>query len=1489
MKKEVYMNEMPKNIFHPLTENWFTENIGEPTDVQRSAWPAIAAGSHVLVSAPTGSGKTMTAFLWALDRLITGAWKKGQVRILYVSPLKALNNDIQKNLLYPLGGLRDLFIREGHEFPEIQVMTRSGDTPQQERRKMLKHPPEILITTPESLNLMLTAASSREILRGVATVILDEVHAMAGTRRGTHLMTAVERLVELSGEFQRIALSATARPLETVARFVGGRTRSDTGSEPLFRERKVEIIESRGDKKYNITVDFPEDARETMKDKSWWPGLVTSFKKIIEGNRSTLFFGNSRRMVEKVTRFINEGEPLDRAYAHHGSLSKEVRLLVEEKLKGGDLEAIVATSSLELGIDIGDLDAVVCIQAPGSASAAIQRFGRAGHGVGETSRGYLFPTHGRDFVNAAVIARMVIENDIEELHPPEAPLDILAQVILSMVVAEPRHPDDIFNALRCSYPYRALTREHFDLVLQMLEGRYADSRIRELKARIHYDRVKKEVRALDNARYHLYLSGGTIPNRGYFDLKTGDTKMKIGELDEEFVWERSIGESFSLGSRTWKITGITHNDVEVEPVKARPGIIPFWRAGELNRSFHFSEKIGVFLSEAENSLENEAFSKRLKAHYFMEEAAADEMIHFLKRQKEVTKAELPHRHHLLVEHYDDPLNRSDSKQVLLHTLWGGRINGPFALALAEKWERQHGYRLEVMYSNDAVLLMLPHDFSSEDIFNLLRNESIEALLRTRLEKTGIFGASFRENAGRALLLPPGGFRKRMPLWLNRLRAKKLLEAVSGYEDFPILLETWRTCLRDEYDLENLKMLLDEIYDGEIRVTECVTETASPFAGDMIFQQTNKYMYEDDTPRGESTSGLRDDLIRDVALSSHLRPKIPDAFIDALNARLQRTAPGYAPSSAEELVQWCRERLLIPEDQWHDLTAAVSRDASGDDEAGEVFTDAAQEDLVMMRLPGASIDGVAAKSEVARICRALGIRGEDIDILPMGKDPGDISPWLQVDEGFEPRENEADEAIIQWLYCYGPVSPGYISRLWGIAVDELSDLLLRLKREDRVIIDLLREESDIEEVCEQQNLESLLRVMRRDKREELPLYNIEELQMFLALFSGTGRDGGDLDGLKDILEQFFGYAARAGAWEGHIFPARMKPYFTPWLDSLMQTSSLSWYGCGPGRVTFAFPEDRELFMSAVKEDEKEEKTEESLITGRGLYSFFDIAAAAKLNTSMVTERLWEEAWQGRVASDSFDMVRRGVLHGFKAADTAGEKSASARSAAGRWKSSRPMQGNWYALERPSAPDDLLEAEELNRERVRLLLRRYGILFRRLLDREEEPLRWKNIFRTLRIMELSGEILGGYFFTGIPGLQFISHEGLRFLRNRMDEEAVYWINATDPVSLSGIKLEEAKGRYPGRMPGNWMVFQGSSLVFSARKNFKELSVSVEPKNLDPVRHFGVFNDLLEASFDPMKHITVEVINDLPAADSPYREVFRKFGFRSEYKKLKLWRSY
>ena len=598
---------MAPELFHPIVRSWFERRFGVPTEIQNLAWPPILAGEHVLVTAPTGSGKTLTGFLGPLDRLLSGEWEGGTTRVLYVSPLKALNADIERNLREPLAELAAAFRAAGDEPPSVRIGVRSGDTPTAERQRMLRRPPEILITTPESLNLLLLSKRAPALFAGLRLVILDEIHAVAATKRGTHLITAVERLVRVAGEFQRVAISATVRPLERVARFVGGyRLLRGAGGEARYEPRELRIVESRAEKRYDLRVRHPFppplETPEVRETEAFWRTIAEDLSARIEEARSTVVFTNSRRMAERITRLVNEAAGRELAWSHHGSLARELRTAVEARLKAGELPAIVATSSLELGIDIGALDRVVLLQTPRSLASAAQRIGRAGHRAGDVSRAILVPTHARDFLDAAVATRAVLDGEIEPIRPVRAPLDLLAQTVLAIVASESWKLDELYDFVRASDPYRKLSRRQFDLVVEMLAGRYADARIEELKPRVRVDRLDGTIAGRPGLTRLLAQAGGTIPDRGYFALQLEESQAKLGELDEEFVWERTVGDTFVLGAQAWRIRAITANEVLVAPARGGSLLAPFWRADAQDRGAYYSEKVACFLEEADRRL-----------------------------------------------------------------------------------------------------------------------------------------------------------------------------------------------------------------------------------------------------------------------------------------------------------------------------------------------------------------------------------------------------------------------------------------------------------------------------------------------------------------------------------------------------------------------------------------------------------------------------------------------------------------------------------------------------------------------------------------------------------------------------------------------------------------------------------------------------------------------------------------------------------------------
>jgi ATP-dependent helicase Lhr and Lhr-like helicase len=1514
--------------FHPLISRWFRESLGTPTKVQSATWAEVMKGRHLLVTAPTGSGKTLAAFLWAINQLVTGAWSRGGTRVLYISPLRALNNDVRRNLITPLEQLQECFARAGASFPALQVQTRSGDTPGNERRRMLKSPPEILITTPESLNILLASQGNRHLLTGIETVILDEIHAVAGSKRGTHLITALERLVPLSGEFQRIALSATVRPLETVAEFVGG-LREINGE---YRRRPVAIVRGERTKQFSLQISAPEETASGP-EADFWPALARHCCTIIGEHSSTLFFANSRRTTERVTRLINEEAGEELAYAHHGSLSREIRLAVEERLKAGELKAIVATNSLELGIDIGRLDSVVLIQTPRSISSAIQRIGRSGHGVGEVSRGLLFPTQGMDFVAAAVVARAIADGDIEELRPVQAPLDLLAQIILSMALTEAWDLDELYGFLKTSYPYRNLARGQFDLVIGMLEGRYADSHVHELKPRATVDRLANTIATRPALSLLIFLEGGTIPERGYFDLRLRDNGAKIGELDEEFVWERRLGDTFSLGAQVWQITGITHSAVQVVPARRTQQIIPFWRAEELDRDFYYSEKIAGFLENCSAGQPKAVFTRELRERYFMDRGAAEALEVYLRRQREATGSELPHRHHLLVELYHDPDSKTEERQVILHTLWGNSVNRPFTLALCAAWEREYGQPLQAFYNNDGISLLLPREVEVRGLLLLVAPEQIETLLRASLEASAYFGARFRENAGRALLLPKTNFKRRMPLWLNRQRSKKLLAAISRYQDFPVLVETWRSALQDDFDLANLKNLLGEIRDGEIRISQSYTSAPSPFARGLIWSQTNKYVYLDDSSESGKPSELSRDLLKELVFTSRLRPLLPYPLIREFQAKQQRTAPGYAPETVHELFDWVKERQLIPHEEWLQLLAAMERDHAI--VPHDLMAQLAGR-IVFLGIPGAPAPLVGALEMLPELARGLAREPGEISVTPLLEDewshqalqrslqkikgrqadapdvpgapdapgaPG-VPAVLEVPKVPEvpkvlkvlkaPAVDQEDPSSVRFLgsfLCYyGPVQLSWLQRTLALPEAGLLEALQELEESGLVLLDQFTEESSAPEVCDAANLEALLRMLRRSRRPAFEALELSALPLFLASFQGLTRPGSSLDDLRARLDQLLGLPLPAGVWEEELLPARLEPYFSSWLDTLMQTSDLLWFGCGRRRLAFAFPEELDLFQGGKPRgaESDAELLGRLLPDPNGRYSLPAISLGSRLPAATATAELWKLAWKGELSNDSFASIRKGILNKFvrrEASQAGGLRHTLAR----RWHREQEGAGNWFLLPRDKPLPDPLAREELNKDRVRVLLDRYGILFRELLLRELPALQWHGLFRTLRIMELSGELLPGNFFHGIPGLQFMSQEGYRSLTKGLPGDTVYWVNATDPASLCGSGLAEFPDRLPARLPSTHLVYRGVRLVLVSRRYGKDLELRIAPEDPQLPQYLAFFKVLLTREFNPLKRVFVERINGEPAATSPYAAALKAFGFQVSYKGLELWRSY
>jgi ATP-dependent Lhr-like helicase len=1114
-----------------------------------------------------------------------------------------------------------------------------------------------------------------------------------------------------------------------------------------------------------------------------------------------------------------------------------------------------------------------------------------------------------------VAVRSALDGDLEETRPIEGPLDILAQMLVALAASGEWTADRMFAFLRTSWPYRNLPRRHFDAVLEMLAGRYESTRVRELRPRLFLDAVDGRVTAARGAALIVSLSGGTIPDRGLFTLRHAQSRAKIGELDEEFVWERREGDMFHLGNQGWRITNITANEVEAVPAEREAQMAPFWRADERDRGFHFADRLGLFLERADGELDEPAFAERLQREHGFAAAEAALLVGYLRRQREATGTALPHRHHLLIEDAGESEGGEDpgeARQIILHAVWGGRLLRPWAYALAEAYEQRNGRPLEVIAADDCLLVRLWPDDVPADLLDLVHPDNLEALLRARLEKTGFYAAHFRENAARALLLPRSTARSRVPLWLNRLRSQNLLQAVSAFPEFPIALETWRECLKDEFDLANLKAMLAEVHSGAIAVREARTREPSPFAGTLIWKRTNKWMYEGDRPVGGT--GAAADLLKEIAFSAPLRPRIPRAILREFEAKSLRLAPGYAPQSADELVEWAKERVLIPGEEWSDLLAAMGAPASEAD-----FRAHAGARLLAVRLPGAARAGIVAVETWPRLSAALGLAAGTAAFFAafpgetgaQGSPPAEALAHLErltrALSSAADREDEEDgegpasaafaPLLAQWLRAYGPFPLAFPRDLFGSAFDRVEEAMGELAEGDRVIVDVLSEDAAGPEGCDAGNVEALLRLMRRRSRPAFAARPPESLPHFLAAWQGVAEPARDVEGLQAVLEKLFGYPAPATAWEADLLPARVDRYLPSRLDDLLRESGLLWIGRGRERIAFAFPEDLELFPAS--ESETPLSGDAALVldllraAAPGRLDYQALSVRCPLPSERIVGGLWETAWNGGITNDTFAAVRKGLENGFKASPLVADPGSGSAARLGapsrrprfqRWKSTRPMAGAWLALPAPEPSPDALAAEELSQDRARQLLRRYGVLFRELLAHELPALQWSAVFRSLRLLELSGEVLTGHFFAGIAGLQFLSPHALRLLESGLPG-SIWWISAADPASPCGLGLQGLPYETPPRIASTHLIFHGPELALVSRRLGRDLAVRVPPRHRYLGGYLACLRALADREASPQKAIETETINGVSALDSPYLDDLLEAGFEKGFKTVSL----
>ncbi len=1458
--------------FSASVRAWFETSFAAPTDAQVQGWPAIADGDHTLLLAPTGSGKTLAAFMWAIDRLGNSPVpaKDRRTRVLYVSPLRALAFDVEKNLRAPVAGITLAAERLGTTFDAPAVAMRTGDTPAKERQQLVRNPPDILITTPESLYLMLTSRA-RETLRGVQTVIVDEIHALAPTKRGAHLMLSLERLDEITDSPpQRIGLSATQRPLDEIARFLGGQTEHgpravtivDAGSrKPL----DVEVIVPVDD--MNEPGAHPTDPHAVRLDNpeansSIWPYVHPRILELIRAHRTTIVFCNARRTAERLAAHLNDlaGEELVRA--HHGSLAREQRVQVESELKAGRLKAIVATSSLELGIDMGTVDLVVLVESPGSVARGLQRVGRAGHQVGEPSTGKIFPKYRGDLLEAAVVVQRMREGLVEEMRYPRNPLDVLAQHIVAACAVDEWSVDDLYALVRRCANFAELSEDAFRETLDLLAGRYPSDRFSGLRPRIVWDRVQGRVRAREGAHRVAVQSGGTIPDRGLFGVFLPDG-ARVGELDEEMVYESRVGECFVLGASTWRIEEITVDRVVVTPAPGEPAKTPFWRGDRPGRPLELGRALGTMSREL-RALPGDQAEARLAASG-LDARAASNLRQYLAEQGEATGA-VPDDRTIVVERFPDEIG---DWRVCILTPFGSRVHAPWALAIEERLER-NDLPVQVLWSDDGIILRLPE--SIDDVATQLllpEPDELDDLVISRLPGTSLFASKFRENAARALLLPRRRPGERTPLWQQRQRAADLLEVASGYPSFPILLETTRECVRDIFDVPALREVLGDIRSRKVRVVPVETRRASPFAQSLLFGWIAAYMYEGDAPLAERRAAalaLDRDLLRDLMGVEELRELLDPEVLAELELELQRLAPSRRARNADDL-----HDMLV---DLGPLTIEEVRARCAP--SGPAPLVAHWLDTVLAERRVIEIAGhLAAAEDAARLRDALGWA------IPQGL-PAAFT---------DPVERPLDQLVARYARTHVPFTADDVHRRLEVSIDRARDALGRLEEDGRVVLGEFRPGGVEREWCDAGVLRTLRRRSLAALRHEIEPVNAATFARFLPAWQGVGRGRRGLDALVEALEQLQGVAIPASVLERDVLPARVDGYQPAMLDELCAAGEIVWIGAGPlgaddGRVRLFFRDRVRLLAPRATTGEAPDGEIHDAIRDRllrGGASFWPelVQAAGTADEAVVLTALWDLVWAGEVTNDTF-----GPLRVARRPTAVRRPSSRGRPRPGRLTRLGPPAGagRWSLvvslLEPAPSPTEAAHATALQ------LLERHGVATREGVRAEGVPGGFAGVYPVLRALEEAGRARRGWFVAGLGAAQFAmpgAVDRLRAHRNVDDDDParVLVLAATDPAQPYGAALAwpEHSSR-PARAAGAFVVLVDGACAAYVERGGKSLLTFVD---VDVERWPDA---LVEAHKEGrLPRLTIERIDDEPARTSPHAGALRAAGFADGYKGLTL----
>ncbi|HEY4347916.1 MAG TPA: DEAD/DEAH box helicase [Gaiellaceae bacterium] len=1354
--------------FSPTTRAWFARAFEGPTPAQTLGWPAIATGGDVLIQAPTGSGKTLTAFLYAIDRLNA---RPGQgLRVLYVSPLKALNYDIERNLRGPLAGLES----------GIRVGVRTGDTSTKERRALIKEPPDILITTPESLYLMLTSAA-RETLRGVETLILDEVHAVAGTKRGAHLALSVERLQRLlEHPVQRIGLSATQRPLEEIGKFVSGGRPIQLVDAGIRKELDLQVVvpvEDLRELGSTASLSHPLLAEGQVTDGSTehagasiWPSMYPELLKLVEEHRSTILFVNNRRLAERLALRLNELAEKEVARAHHGSLAAEQRVVIEEDLKAGRIPCLVATSSLELGIDMGAVDLVIQVESPKSVARGLQRIGRAGHELNAVSKGRIFPKFRADLLESAVVARAMRNGEIEETKIPRNPLDVLSQQIVAIAADEEISVNDLHALVKQAYPFAELSRAQLENVLDMLAGRYPSDEFAELRPRIVWDRTGGTIRARDGARRLAVTNAGTIPDRGLFGVFLAGGGGRVGELDEEMVYEARAGQTFLLGASTWRIEEITRDQVIVSPAPGLPGAVPFWKGEGVGRPYELGEKVGAASREL-SAMGDEPALSRLRDEFLLDERAAGNLLAFLRDQADATGA-VPSDRTIVVERFRDEIG---DWRVCILTPFGGRVHAPWAMAIAARLRESLGIDAQSIWSDDGIAIHFPDSDVPPPAHELILDPAeVEDLVVAELGETALFGARFRENAARSLLIPRRRPGQRTPLWQQRLKAQSLLQVARRYGSFPVVLETYRECLQDVFDLPALRVLLTGLQRRTLDLVEVETGSASPMSSSLLFDYVATYMYEDDTPPAERRAqalSLDRDLLRELLGSEELR-ELLDA--DAVN-EVERQLRG-DPRTPDEL----HDQLRIRGDRRH-----------GEYDPALAAPLLAERRALIVRIAGD--ERLIAAEDAGRYRDALGV-------MPPGGLP---DPYL------EGGADSLRRLTLRFAKGRGPFTTAEVSERFG---RDLTAVLVELDREELLVRGELRPGGTEREWCDPDVLRRLRRASLAALRREVEPVEPSALARFLPSWHGIDRKAT----LREALVPLQALALPVALWEAELLPRRVPGYRPEQLDSLCASGEVVWVGAGLDRVALYFREDAAALgqVAGTARPDGEHHDRLRAAFGAGALFWSDVIEETGLAADEALPALWDLVWAGEMTNDAWTPLRAGRRHGVPKPERRPRRFSRSRSTG-----ATATQGRWSRTER------LFAGTAERRALAELLLERLGIVTRDGVRAEGIPGGYGAVYSELRALETLGLCRRGYFVEGLGGAQFAlggAVERLRELREAEEAPVPSVLAAADPAQPYGAALAWPKraGARAARVAGAHVVLIGGEAVLYVERGGRSL---------------------------------------------------------------------